>query len=78
MMSSRARYIKAELVRRGKKLTEIAAEAGVDKSFVSHVIAGRRGSTRRESAVAVMDIIARELSMPREELFPATPEPAAA
>lgn len=55
---------KAELVRRRKKITQIAQETGYSQPYVSDVIAGNRRSARIEQAVA------DAIGMPVNDVFP--------
>lgn len=50
VMSARER--KAELIRRGFTVTEIARRAGVSQGHASHVLKGRHRSARVEKVIA--------------------------
>lgn len=56
---------KAELVRRGVRITRIARDLGFSQPYVSDVIAGNRRSERIEQAVA------DAIGLPVADVFPA-------
>lgn len=58
--------IRAELVRRGVKTVDIAAECNVARPSVSHVIAGRR------STLHIRKAIAKAIEKPVSEIWPET------
>jgi hypothetical protein len=59
---------KVALLRIGKSHTDIARECGVDRSVVSHVIAGDRWSGPQSRKV--MHYITKTLGLPMEHVFP--------
>lgn len=59
---------KAELVRAGVTQQSVADACGVDFTFVSHVIAGRK--SRSDKAQKVMAYVAGRLGCPVDEVFP--------
>ncbi|HEU4630183.1 MAG TPA: helix-turn-helix transcriptional regulator [Gemmatimonadaceae bacterium] len=62
-MRASSLYLKLELLRREITQLEIADEAQVDRTLVSHVIAGRRRNADVEA------VIARRLGVPVDTLF---------
>lgn len=59
---------KVALLRIGKSHTDIAGACGVERSLVSHVMAGRRWSGT--DARKVMEYIAGLMGAPVDEVFP--------
>lgn len=59
--------IRAELLKRGVRLVDIANKLGVDRSLVSHVLSGR------ERNVRVREAIASELGVSVSDLFASEP-----
>ena len=57
-------YIRAELIRRGVTLVDIARTLDVNRRTVSNVVRGKNRSRRVE------DEISRVLGLRRDELFP--------
>ena len=56
--------IRAELIRRGIRVKDIAADLQVDRSTVSNIISGKRRSRR------IAEHIAARLALPYGRVFP--------